>query len=50
MQSRAESVASVLDVEDTDLLRRPASPDLVRSTLLVLGLLGLIRARCGPPL
>lgn len=35
---------------DGDLVRQTILLGLVRSLLLAIGLIGLIRARCGPPL
>jgi hypothetical protein len=35
---------------DVDPLRLPASSDHALALLIVLGLIGLIEARCGPPL
>jgi hypothetical protein len=46
MEFTMTSVARI----DGDLVRQSILRGLVFSLLLALGLLGLIRARCGPPL
>jgi hypothetical protein len=47
MQVAMTSAAGLLDVE---LLHRTAALSLSLALLLALALIGLLRARCGPPL